>query len=60
MKRYMIRLALAATALLGASRAANAQWVVFDPTNFAQNVVTAARRFRARFTRTRTSSTSIR
>jgi len=39
----MIRLALAATALLGASRAANAQWVVFDPTNFAQNVVTAAK-----------------
>jgi type IV secretion system protein TrbJ len=40
-----IRLALAAgvAALALASAPAQAQWIVFDPTNYAQNVLTAAR-----------------
>jgi type IV secretion system protein TrbJ len=40
MKKTM--LALATAALLGAMPAANAQWVVIDPTNLAQNLMTAA------------------
>lgn len=35
-------LALAAAALLGALPVAHAQWVVIDPTNLAQNILTAA------------------
>lgn len=35
-------LALAAAALLGALPVAHAQWVVIDPTNLAQNIMTAA------------------
>lgn len=34
---------LAAAAILGAAPAANAQFTVFDPTNYSQNVLTAAR-----------------
>jgi len=35
-------LALAAAALLGALPVAHEQWVVIDPTNLAQNLMTAA------------------
>jgi P-type conjugative transfer protein TrbJ len=35
-------LALAAAALIGAMPVAHAQWVVIDPTNLAQNILTAA------------------
>ena len=42
-----LRVALAASAavltLATASVPARAQWIVFDPTNFSQNVLTAAR-----------------
>jgi hypothetical protein len=44
------RAALAAGAavleLVTASVTARAQWIVFDPTNFSQNVLTAARELR--------------
>jgi type IV secretion system protein TrbJ len=45
MSSLRIRLAFAAgiTALALANAPARAQWVVFDPTNYAQNVLTAAR-----------------
>ena len=45
MSSLRIRLALAAgvAALALANAPARAQWVVFDPTNYAQNVLTAAR-----------------
>jgi type IV secretion system protein TrbJ len=45
MTRRRIRLALAAgvAAVALASAPAQAQWIVFDPTNYAQNVLTAAR-----------------
>ena len=39
-------LALAAAALLGALPVAHAQWVVIDPTNLAQNIMTAANTLR--------------
>jgi len=39
-------LALAAAALLGALPVAQAQWVVVDPTNLAQNIMTAANTLR--------------
>ncbi len=38
-----LRAAVAAVVLLAMSSAARAQWVVFDPTNFAQNFITAAK-----------------
>ena len=34
---------VAALSIAAASVPAHAQWIVFDPTNFAQNVLTAAR-----------------
>lgn len=37
------RTVVAAATLLGVSSAAQAQWIVFDPTNFGQNVITAAK-----------------
>ena len=45
MSSLRIRLAFAAgiAALALANAPARAQWVVFDPTNYAQNVLTAAR-----------------
>jgi P-type conjugative transfer protein TrbJ len=45
MSRLRIRLAVATgvAALALANASARAQWVVFDPTNYAQNVLTAAR-----------------
>src|SRR5580700_3026643 len=45
MTRPRIRLAFAAgvAALALANAPAQAQWIVFDPTNYAQNVLTAAR-----------------
>ena len=45
MSSLPIRLAVAAgvTALALANGPARAQWIVFDPTNYAQNVLTAAR-----------------
>ncbi|MCX5545408.1 DUF4141 domain-containing protein [Paraburkholderia sp. CNPSo 3076] len=43
MKKTVFRAALAAAMLLGVSSAAQAQLVVFDPTNFAQNFITAAK-----------------
>ncbi|CAG4926249.1 DUF4141 domain-containing protein [Paraburkholderia gardini] len=41
MKKLLVRIALAAGLTLGVSQAAMAQWVVFDPTNFAENIITA-------------------
>ena len=47
MNRHRLRAALAAgvavLTLVAASAPASAQWIVFDPTNYAQNVMTAAR-----------------
>src|ERR1700756_638999 len=43
MKKIFTRVALVAGLGLGVSQAAFAQWVVFDPTNFGQNVITAAK-----------------
>ena len=45
MSNLRIRSALVASiaALALANAPARAQWVVFDPTNYAQNVLTAAR-----------------
>lgn len=45
MTRFRLRtiLAMGATALVFATAPARAQWIVFDPTNFSQNVLTAAR-----------------
>ena len=47
MNRHRLRAALAAgvaaLTLATASAPARAQWIVFDPTNYAQNVLTAAR-----------------
>ena len=47
MNRHRLRGALAAgvaaLTLATASAPARAQWIVFDPTNYAQNVLTAAR-----------------
>ena len=43
MTRLRIRLALAAGVVALANGPARAQWIVFDPTNYAQNVLTAAR-----------------
>ena len=47
MTAHRLRAALAASAavlaLATASVPAHAQWIVFDPTNFSQNVLTAAR-----------------
>jgi len=47
MNRHRLRAALAAgvavLTLATASAPAHAQWIVFDPTNYAQNVLTAAR-----------------
>ncbi|TDN59030.1 DUF4141 domain-containing protein [Paraburkholderia sp. BL10I2N1] len=43
MKKILTRVALIAGLTLGVSQTAFAQWVVFDPTNFAQNVITAAK-----------------
>jgi type IV secretion system protein TrbJ len=43
MKNPVLRAAAATALFLGMSSAAHAQWVVFDPTNFAQNVITAAK-----------------
>jgi len=37
------RLTLVGVAVLGIAAPAHAQWIVFDPTNFSQNVLTAAR-----------------
>jgi type IV secretion system protein TrbJ len=45
-KQLNLRAAVAAAMLLAMSSAAQAQWVVFDPTNFAQNFVTAAKAVR--------------
>ena len=49
MSSLRIRLAFAAgiAALALANAPARAQWVVFDPTNYAQNVLTAAREWSA-------------
>jgi P-type conjugative transfer protein TrbJ len=45
--RHRLRAALAASVamltLATASLPAQAQWIVYDPTNFSQNVLTAAR-----------------
>ena len=47
MSRYRLRAVLAAgvavLTLATASVPARAQWIVYDPTNFSQNVLTAAR-----------------
>jgi P-type conjugative transfer protein TrbJ len=47
MKVARIRLALVASAailaLTSAGVPASAQWIVYDPTNFSQNILTAAR-----------------
>ncbi len=47
MNRHRLRAALAVgvavLTLATASAPASAQWIVFDPTNYAQNVLTAAR-----------------
>jgi P-type conjugative transfer protein TrbJ len=43
MKKFLARLALAAGMTLELSRAAFAQWVVIDPSNLAQNIITAAK-----------------
>jgi P-type conjugative transfer protein TrbJ len=43
MKKFLMRAALLAALTFGVSQGAFAQWVVFDPTNFAQNVITAAK-----------------
>ncbi|WP_321817887.1 DUF4141 domain-containing protein [Paraburkholderia sp. J69-2] len=43
MRKTALRAAVTAAMLLCVSTAARAQWVVFDPTNFAQNVITAAK-----------------
>ena len=47
MTAHRLRAALAASAavlaLATAGVPAHAQWIVFDPTNFSQNVLTAAR-----------------
>jgi P-type conjugative transfer protein TrbJ len=45
MNRLRLRVALATSvaALMLATARAHAQWIVFDPTNYAQNVLTAAR-----------------
>jgi type IV secretion system protein TrbJ len=45
-KKLNLCAAVAAAMLLAMSSAAQAQWVVFDPTNFAQNFVTAAKAVR--------------
>lgn len=42
MKKSLLAAALAAAALMGALPPAHAQWIVFDPTNLAQNLMTAA------------------
>ncbi|MDE5446078.1 P-type conjugative transfer protein TrbJ [Bradyrhizobium sp. CSA207] len=41
--RFLLAASLIAIALSGAPRQAAAQWIVFDPNNYAQNVLTAAR-----------------
>lgn len=41
MKKTFIRLAVAAGLTFGAAQAAFAQWVVIDPSNLAQNMITA-------------------
>jgi len=41
MKKYL--LAAAAASLIALGPAAHAQWVVFDPSNYSQNILTAAR-----------------
>ncbi|WP_175773026.1 DUF4141 domain-containing protein [Paraburkholderia phenazinium] len=41
MKSLLIRAALAMGLMFGVAQGAFAQWVVFDPTNFAQNLLTA-------------------
>lgn len=43
MKTTVLRAAATAAMLLCVSTTAHAQWIVFDPTNFAQNVITAAK-----------------
>jgi P-type conjugative transfer protein TrbJ len=43
MKQTIVRAAAAVAVLFGVSTAAHAQLTVFDPSNFAQNVVTAAK-----------------
>lgn len=43
MKKTFIRLAVLMGLTFGMVQGAFAQWVVFDPTNFAQNVITAAK-----------------
>ncbi|WP_434667818.1 DUF4141 domain-containing protein [Paraburkholderia sp. A3BS-1L] len=43
MKKTVFRAALTAVTLLCMSPAARAQWIVFDPTNFGQNIITAAK-----------------
>ena len=43
MNTTVFRALVAAATLLCVSSAAQAQWIVFDPTNFGQNVITAAK-----------------
>lgn len=41
--RHLAAASVVATSLIAAARPASAQWVVIDPTNLSQNVLTAAR-----------------
>jgi type IV secretion system protein TrbJ len=41
--RALLLCGFAALSLVGATVAAHSQWIVFDPTNYAQNILTAAR-----------------
>ena len=53
---------VASAAFISASAAvghAHAQWVVFDPTNYSQNVLTARGRFKRSTTKSRASRTRL-